>query len=412
MVNLEARQYQDKQQQWHTSYKVGKMNPTTGCGLLNNNVNGDCIFGQFARQPFISMKNGPQGQFKSINASVFWFNSPQDGSIQLNQYGNVEMSFPEGLAPLLEAQDWTGRFFIVTLEPITLKDGKAGCKFKLLETDQNGQPLPNQPIPQMPQIPQNRTVTPQYYPGHAPVSAMQQTYQPPRQVPPIGQARMTGQDFAQARQIFGTNPGNIHPEAVRQLQQQEQWPQNAPQVPQNQSYQVPQQNVYPNTPRPPMPNMNSQAPMSAARQVAMQQNPQTPPQVRYNGVQTQNYVPQPIQPVTTMPPLPNTNPNVQQPSNMVNQAQSGNSIPATPQPQMQQQQTQSPLDKYSKFGLDANEVEVLESLLNDVRFNDWKASANREQQYFNEAIDVVAHNIQREIKVERLPVLWECWNSL
>jgi hypothetical protein len=402
MVNLEARQYQDKQQQWHTSYKVGMMNPATGCGMINRDV----IFGQFARQPFINLRNGPKGQFKQINASVFWLNGLQDGSIQLNQYGNVEMTLPEKLSSLIEAQDWTGRFFIITLEPITLQGGRQGCKFKLLETDQNGQPLPIQPIPQMPVIPQNRTTTPQYYPGHAPVQTNVPVHiQSPSNLP-MGQNRMTGQNMVQARQMFGTNPGNIHPDAVRQLQQQGQWPQNVPQVNQNQSYQVPPQNVYPNIPRPAMPNMNAQAPMSAARQQAMQQNPMNPPQV--------NYGPVPIQPVATMPPLPNMNnqvPQVQQsamPQAPMTLAQ-GNQIPV---PQLMNQQVTTPNASFTKFGLNSDEIEVLESLLNDAQLKDWKQSANRDVQFFGEAIQVTANFRQKQIADNRLPVLWECWQTL
>ena len=391
MVKLQAKYYNSKTGEQKVSYKVGMMNPM-GFGLTIN----DCIFGQFALEPSIRIvncvKQGQPSTFESVKASIRWLNYDySDPNMQPDNYGCFNLDMPHGLAATLRAQQWNGKFFMIYLEAFKGPLNDDRTRFKLVECDQNGQILPNQPQPLYNNpIPQNRTTTPTYYPGHAP----QNNYVPQ---PPV-QRPMQSNPVAnpQAQGGFVPNAPRFNPGIPATPFQQN----NA----QNQAF-VPQNNT-----------QNQQ--MSAARQQAMQQNPVNPPQVQYGGVPMQNHVPQPIQPVATMPPLPNMNNQVPQvlPQSAMPQAPmtpaQGNTVPVQPQPQMQQTQSQSPQERYSKFGLTADEVEVLESLLNDAQLKDWKASANRDVNYFGEAIQVTANYKQKRIADNRLPVLWECWNTL
>jgi len=396
MVKLQLKTYPNKTTgDTVYSYKVGLYNPATRCGMSV----GDCIFGQFALEPRIEqrnyIKNNQPSTFLSVNSSVVWLNC-DDPDVVLNNFGNVSLSLPESIAHVLKAQQWVGRFFMIYLEPFKGQRNDDRVRFKIVETDNRGNVLPNQPQAQRYDnpIPQNRTMTPTYYPGHEPVQQQQfNAPQPKVQTPvhiqapnnnvPIGQNRMTGQMMNQARQQFippmAQNSANFN--AGQQFNSQTNNVSAQNNVAQNgnmSGFQVPPQNVFPKI------------------------NVPQEPRMVYPGINMQQ---------PTMPPLPNNNfpkANVQLGNEQVQ-------VPNQPQPTPQQPTTKQ---QYAKFGLSSDEVEVLESLLNDQQLNDWKQSANQNQEFFNEAISMLPNLLrQKGIDVNPIPesrynLLWEVWNTL
>lgn len=419
MVKLQVKTYLNKTTgDTVYSYKVGLYNPATRCGMSV----GDCIFGQFALEPRIEprsyIKNNQPSTFLSVNSSVVWLNC-DDPEVVLNNFGNVSLSMPESIAHVLKAQQWVGRFFMIYLEPFKGQRGDDRVRFKIVETDNRGNVLPNQPQAQRydNSIPQNRTTTPQYYPGHEPVQQQQfnapnlqqmgYVPQPQVQTPvhiqapnnnmPIGQNRMTGQMMNQARQQFTPQQPNMNTMAQNQanfnagqqfnpqmnnVSAQNNVAQNANMngYQGNSQYQVPPQNVFPKL------------------------NVPQEPKMAYSGIHMQ-------QPIATMPPLPHNDfPKAQIPLGN-EQVQVSNQ----PQPTSQQPTTKQ---QYAKSGLSSDEVEVLESLLNDGQLNDWKESANKNQEFFNQAMLMMPNILkQKGISVNPIPesrynLLWEVWNTL
>jgi hypothetical protein len=310
---------------------------------------------------------------------------------------------------------------MIYLEPFKGQKNDDRVRFKIVETDNRGNVLPNQPQAQRydNSIPHNRTTTPTYYPGHEPVQQQQfNAPQPQVQTPvhiqapnnnvPMGQNRMTGQMMNQARQQFTPPQNNMQQPNMNAMAQNQAnfnaGQQNNPQMnnasaqnnvaqngnmnaTQTNGFQVPPQNVFPKI------------------------NVPQEPKMAYSGIHMQQPPIQPLQTQPTMPPLPNNNfPKAQTPLGN-EQVQ----VPNQPQPTPQQPTTKQ---QYAKFGLSSDEVEVLESLLNDSQLNDWKQSANTNQQFFNEAISMLPNILkQKNINVNPIPesrynLLWEVWNTL
>ena len=161
MVKLEARTYISKKDgSEHISYKIGMVNPATGFGMMGQ----DCIFGQFVMEPYImphqtvDKKTGQVSFFESINANVQWINVDynQEPVPVPNNYGNWEMSFPASVSPILKAKPWVGCFFMIYLEPFKGPMGAARARWKLVETDSQGNVLPVKPTVQSQNVvPQN-----------------------------------------------------------------------------------------------------------------------------------------------------------------------------------------------------------------------------------------------------------------
>lgn len=373
MVLFEEREFLNKQTgQMQNVYKIRRLDPT-GYGMMNS----ECVFGQFVMQPRITqIPKHEGGFFNSVKAIVNWLNmDPDNTNVQLNQYGTVNFDLPDRLAPILQAQDWTSRYFMIYLKDI---GGGKQC-WDMLETDAQGQPLPKQPyvVRNAPQNVPNTNVQ---------QSANMQGYNRPAQA--IGQYAQKFNNTSQMNTNVATS-SNPQPPAR---------PVTPPTIG-NVGYQgpagarQPQGQVYQPQPMPQPPARNNAAPVEINRKVA-------PPQAN-------NVYPQRIQNSTgtmpersVLPPLPQTHTSLAQGNN-------NTTVPAdVPPPQQKYNNT------YEKHGLTAQDDEIVQSLLCEPQYKDWKEAANRNIEEFDNACYVIAQQKQMAYDGGRLQQMYEYYKSL